>query len=1112
MKDWTPAPRLNLVCFFFPHHSGHKVSDEIGKTRHSTPGVGLISPPPHHDIYSIEDLKQLIYDAKAANPRARISVKLVSEVGVGVIASGVAKAKADHILISGHDGGTGASRWTGIKYAGLPWELGLAETHQTLVLNDLRGRVAVQTDGQVRTGRDVAIACLLGAEEWGFATTPLIAMGCTMMRKCHLNTCPVGIATQDPYLREKFAGSPEQVINFFYYVAEELRTIMAKLGFRTINEMVGRTDMLHVDESRRNPKNANIDLTPILTPAYTLRPGAATYKVRKQEHMHHTRLDNKFISEAQDALNTGKRVELDGKVVNTDRALGTTISYHVSSKYGESGLPDDTIHINLKGSAGQSLGAWLAPGVTIELEGDSNDYVGKGLSGGRLIIYPPKTSSFKSEENVIIGNTCLYGATSGRAFFAGIAAERFAVRNSGATAVVEGTGDHGCEYMTGGRVIVLGSTGRNFAAGMSGGIAYVLDLAGDFKSKVNMEMVGFETVNDEEEISWFKDTLEDHRHFTGSAVADRILKNLGTYLPKIVKVMPTDYKKVLEAQRAAKSAAATQRTEVVAPVLAAAPLAAKPKEPALVDLEDSMVDADTYKKRSDMVDKVRGFMKYKRRGDAYRNPKKRTKDYKEISARLSDGELQVQAARCMDCGVPFCQSNSTGCPIGNIIPKWNDLVFQNQWEEALNRLLMTNNFPEFTGRVCPAPCEGSCVLGINELPVAIKSIECAIIDRGFEMGWMKPRPPTMRTGKKVAIIGSGPAGLAAADQLNKAGHSVTVYDRNDRFGGLLMYGIPNMKLEKAIVQRRIDLMAAEGIQFVPNAHVGVTHDVNQIRNANDALVLATGATWPRDLPIANRNLDGVHFAMEFLQLNTQSLLDSDLNDGKYISAKGKHVVVIGGGDTGCDCIATSLRHGAASIVNFELLPQPPAARAKDNPWPQFPRVFKQDYGHSEVQAHFGKDPREYSIVTKEFVSDGNGKVKGLNTIRVEWSQDASGRWSMKELAGTEQYFQADLVLLSMGFMGPEAELLKAVGVKLDGRSNIETPKSSYKTSVSNVFAAGDARRGQSLIVWGINEGRQCAREVDEYLVGNTLLPVTGGLQQRPLKELTMEAFQPAVSA
>ncbi|KAG0086967.1 glutamate synthase [NADH] [Podila epicladia] len=1093
---------------------GHKVSDEIGKTRHSTPGVGLISPPPHHDIYSIEDLKQLIYDAKAASkPGARISVKLVSEVGVGVIASGVAKAKADHILISGHDGGTGASRWTGIKYAGLPWELGLAESHQTLVLNDLRGRVVVQTDGQIRTGRDVAIACLLGAEEWGFATTPLIALGCTMMRKCHLNTCPVGVATQDPILREKFAGSPEHVINFFYYVAEELRTIMAKLGFRTINDMVGRSDFLRVNDALRNPKTANIDLSPILTPAFTLRPGAATYNVRKQEHMHHTRIDNKFITDAEAALSKGTRVRIEGKVVNTDRALGTTLSCEVSRRYAEQGLPDDTIHIKLKGSAGQSLGAWLAPGITIELEGDSNDYVGKGLSGGHLIVYPPKTSSFKSEENVIIGNTCLYGATSGKAFFSGWAAERFAVRNSGATAVVEGTGDHGCEYMTGGRVVVLGNTGRNFAAGMSGGIAYVLDVNGDFKSKVNMEMVNFETVNEEEEIAWLKDLLQDHRHYTGSAIAERILKNLGAYLPKFVKVMPTDYKKVLDAQRAAKSIKKSAPSGAL--VMTAAPAVNKPKphEPAVVDLEDSMVDADTYKKRSEIVDKVRGFMKYKRRGDAYRNPKKRTKDYKEISARLSDQDLKVQAARCMDCGVPFCQSSSTGCPIGNIIPKWNDLVFKEQWQEALNRLLMTNNFPEFTGRVCPAPCEGSCVLGINELPVAIKSIECAIIDRGFEMGWMVPRPPAIRTGKKVAVIGSGPAGLAAADQLNKAGHYVTVYDRNDRFGGLLMYGIPNMKLEKGLVQRRIDLMEAEGIKFVPNAHVGVTHDVAKIKYENDAVVLATGATWPRDLPIANRNLDGIHFAMEFLQLNTQSLLDSELNDGKYISAKGKHVIVIGGGDTGCDCIATSLRHGASSIVNLELLPQPPAARARDNPWPQFPKVFKQDYGHSEVQAHFGKDPREYSIVTKEFVSDGNGKVKGLNTIRVEWTQDAATeRWSMKEVPGTEQFFQADLVFLSMGFLGPEAELLKTLGVKLDGRSNIDTPQGSYHTSVKGVFGAGDARRGQSLIVWGINEGRQCAREVDEFLMSSTLLPVSGGIQQRSLKDLRTKSHPSLVAS
>src|SRR6195952_4041490 len=468
---------------------GHKVSESIAKTRHSTPGVGLISPPPHHDIYSIEDLKQLIYDLKCSNPRARVSVKLVSEVGVGIVAAGVAKAKSDHILISGHDGGTGASRWTGIKYAGLPWELGLAETHQTLVLNDLRGRVIVQTDGQLRTGRDVAIACLLGAEEWGFATLPLIAMGCIMMRKCHLNTCPVGIATQDPVLREKFKGTPEQVINLFYFIANELRTIMARLGFRSINEIVGRSELLKVRDDFRTSKTENIDLGLILTPAHTLRPGVATYNVRKQDHKLHVRLDNKLISESEVALEKGLPTRIECDIINTDRALGATLSYQISRRYGEAGLPNDTIHANIRGSAGQSFGAFLAPGVTLELEGDSNDYVGKGLSGGRIIIYPPRAAVFKAEENILIGNVCLYGATSGTCFFRGVAAERFAVRNSGATAVVEGVGDHGCEYMTGGRIVILGSTGRNFAAGMSGGIAYVLDMNRDFEDKVNQEMV-----------------------------------------------------------------------------------------------------------------------------------------------------------------------------------------------------------------------------------------------------------------------------------------------------------------------------------------------------------------------------------------------------------------------------------------------------------------------------------------------------------------------------------------------------------------------------------------------------------------------------------------------
>ncbi|KAI8803027.1 hypothetical protein BJ742DRAFT_857935 [Cladochytrium replicatum] len=1074
---------------------GHKVSGSIASTRKSTPGVGLISPPPHHDIYSIEDLKQLIYDLKTANPLARVSVKLVSEVGVGIVAAGVAKAKADHILISGHDGGTGASRWTGIKYAGLPWELGLAETHQTLVLNDLRGRVCVQTDGQIRTGRDVAIACLLGAEEWGFATTPLIAMGCTMMRKCHLNTCPVGIATQDPELRKKFEGQPEHVINFFHYVAEECRSVMASLGFRTINDMVGRTDLLKVNDALRTPKTKNLDLSAILTPAYQLRRGAATYCVRKQDHVLYKRLDNKLIELAQPALTQGQKVTVNVDVINTDRTLGATLSYEVSRRYGEAGLPAGTIHVKMRGSAGQSLGGFLASGILFELEGDANDYVGKGLSGGEIVVYPPKASKFKSEENVIVGNVCLYGATSGRAFIRGVAAERFCVRNSGATAVVEGVGDHGCEYMTGGRVVVLGTTGRNFAAGMSGGIAYVLDLEGDFASQCNKEMADLDSVVDEEESAWLKELIQEHVQRTGSEIGHRMVANWHVALPKIVKVYPRDYKAVLEAQKAAAKA----EKKVEEPVVEAPK---KAIEPALLDLEESVVDGAMAKQKAASLDKVKGFMKYKRKTDNYRNAKKRVKDYNEINARLDVDELRTQAARCMDCGVPFCQSD-TGCPIGNIIPKWNDMVFREQWKDALDRLLMTNNFPEFTGRVCPAPCEGACVLGINEPAVSIKSIECAIIDRAFAEGWMVPKPPARRSGKKIAVIGSGPAGLACADQLNKAGHKVTVYERNDRVGGLLMYGIPNMKLDKGVVQRRVDLLAAEGIDFVTGAEVGKTVNALELQKASDAVVVATGATWPRDLPIPGRQLDGIHFAMDFLQKNTKSLLDSSLEDGNYLSAKDKHVVVIGGGDTGTDCIATSLRHGAKSITNFELLPQPPATRAKDNPWPQWPRIFRVDYGHAEVEVMHGKDPRTYCVLSKEFESDGNGRVKGIKTINVEWTKNEKGQWSMKELPGSEKYYPADLVLLAMGFLGPENAVLTELGVKQDGRSNIATggAAGTYGTNVEGVFAAGDCRRGQSLIVWGINEGRGCARQVDEFLMGNTRLPVAGGMQVRNMKNV-----------
>ena len=528
---------------------GHKVDKIIAATRHSTPGVGLISPPPHHDIYSIEDLSQLIFDLKNSNPSARVSVKLVSEVGVGTVAAGVAKGHADKILISGDSGGTGASPLTSIKHAGMPWELGIAETHQTLVLNDLRSRVRLETDGQLKTGRDVVIACLLGAEEFGFATAPLITLGCIMMRKCHLNTCPVGIATQDPALRKMFTGKPEHVINYLFMVAEETREIMASLGFRTINEMVGHSEVLEYDSSITHWKLKHLDLSKILTPATKPHADVGTYCTKAQEHGIEYQLDNELIREAQDAIEHKQPVTLNIEVQNIDRALGTILSHEVSKKWGEHGLPDGTIHIRCKGSAGQSLGAWLAPGITIEVEGDANDYVGKGLSGGRVIVYPPVTSTFKPEDNILIGNVALYGATEGEAFFRGRAAERFCVRNSGASCVVEGVGDHGLEYMTGGCAVILGPTGRNFAAGMSGGTAYVYDNHDALLGNCNLEMVELEAVTDADDVAKLQDLLTKHHQHTGSTVAKTLLDNWTTTLSKFKKVMPIDYKRALAEQK-----------------------------------------------------------------------------------------------------------------------------------------------------------------------------------------------------------------------------------------------------------------------------------------------------------------------------------------------------------------------------------------------------------------------------------------------------------------------------------------------------------------------------------------------------------------------------------
>ena len=561
---------------------GYKVDKTIAKVRHSTPGVGLISPPPHHDIYSIEDLAQLIFDLKNVNPDGDVSVKLVSEVGVGTVAAGVSKARSDHVTIAGYEGGTGASPLTSIKHAGSPWEIGLAETHQTLVANRLRGRIAVQVDGGIRTGRDVVVGALLGADEFGFATAPLIAAGCIMMRKCHLNTCPVGVATQDPVLRKRFTGQPEHVINYFFFVAEEVRELMAEMGYRSFDEMIGQMQMLDRVNVLAHAKANGLDFSKLFTKP-PVPAEVALFNRERQDHKIHDIIDRKLIAQSQGALETGTPVRIELPIRNTDRTTGAMLSGAIAKRYGHDGLPPDTIVAKFKGTAGQSFGAFLARGVTFELDGDANDYVGKGLSGGRIVVRPPAQSGIVPEESIIIGNTVLYGAIEGECYFRGVAGERFAVRNSGAVAVIEGAGDHCCEYMTGGVVVVLGRTGRNFAAGMSGGIAYVLDDDGTFESRCNMAMVELEPMPDEEDINakifhhardlethGMVDVMADmsrfdahrlhhliarHARFTDSLIAAKILSDWKTWCPKFRKVMPVEYRRALNEMKAAQIAA-----------------------------------------------------------------------------------------------------------------------------------------------------------------------------------------------------------------------------------------------------------------------------------------------------------------------------------------------------------------------------------------------------------------------------------------------------------------------------------------------------------------------------------------------------------------------------
>ncbi|KAI6214865.1 Glutamate synthase [Aphelenchoides besseyi] len=1162
---------------------GHKVTKEIASARKSTPGVGLISPPPHHDIYSIEDLAQLIFDLKCSNPKARVSVKLVSEAGVGIVAAGVAKGNADHITISGHDGGTGASSWTGIKHAGLPWELGVSETHQVLTMNNLRSRVVLQADGQIRTGRDVLIAAMLGADEYGMSTAPLIVLGCTMMRKCHLNTCPVGIATQDPVLRAKFTGKPEHVVNFMFMVAEDVRYYLAKLGLRKLSEAIGRVDLLYANPNPVNKKATMLEFGQILLNPSLIYPNVDIRGgVVKQEHSI-SELEKRVLNQLGDFFDNGgddKQV-INDTINNVDRTFGARMSYEISIRHGEEGLPSKrSIEINLNGHAGQSFCAFLAKGITVQLVGDANDYVGKCLSGGKIVIRPPENAKFASEENSIIGNVALYGATSGTAFFRGVGGERFAVRNSGATAVIEAVGDHGCEYMTGGLVVVLKGIGRNFAAAMSGGYAYVFDEDESAVKLMNQATIDIDKPTDED-LNEVKKLIAEFVKETGSEIGQQTLDRWSTCSRKLIKVFPKDYKSALaemeEEKRVEEEAKAKKAQHLEIPPLpkvrslrslsmdmqiAPEDIRTRRKESkkkvvirqgrkysksvpqadyagfeATEDIQEADVEEeedeldresegslstdenDENKKANEMdienlvniannqedLDKTRGFVKYQRQKQIYRAPEERMKDWNEVTDyHAVRSNIREQAARCMDCGIPFCQGN-TGCPLGNIIPKWNDYVFKKELASSTrtassNQQLSRVYWSRLSGSISP--------------PVTIKNIECAIIDYAFLQKWIVPQPPPARTGKRVAIIGSGPSGLsfnlfatncclglACAAQLNRVGHAVVVYERKNRVGGLLRYGIPQMKLDKYVLDRRIKLMEDEGIRFIANAEIGKHVNADLLLKENDAIVVCTGSTTARDLKVPNREAKGIHFAMEFLE-RSQKIRAGDDVQWEGLNPAGKRVIVLGGGDTATDCIGTSLRLDAKSVRAFEILPQPPEIRKLDNPWPQWPLIFRIDYGHDEAKIRNGCDPRVYAISTKEFIvheNDAGVKVlSGLKTVKVEWSKTETGQWKMAEVPGSEETYECDMCILAMGFVGPEQDVLQQLKLDADPRSNIKTPLEKYNTSAARVFAAGDCRRGQSLVVWAIHEGRQAARQVDHFLMGKTTLAGPGGIVLAPI--------------
>ena len=1020
---------------------GHKVDKYIGWIRHSTPGVGLISPPPHHDIYSIEDLKQLIYDLRCANPKARVSVKLVSEVGVGTVAAGVAKANADHVLISGHDGGTGASPLSSIQSAGVPWEIGLAETQQTLLRNDLRSRIIVQTDGQLKTGRDVAIAAMLGADEMGFSTAPLIATGCIMMRACHLNTCPVGIATQDPELRKRFQGAPEHVVNFFFFVAEELREIMASLGIRKVDDLIGRVDLLEADGAIDHWKARGVDLTHVLTmPA--LEEGEPRRQVRGPEPVLDDALDWEIVEQSRAALDDGGRVappaadpqrqplrRRDPLESHRRRARrrGPGGGRH-QGRLPRLGRPElrrlacarrDVLaarrHQRLHGQGPVRRHPERPPARRRRLhrraQRDHRQHRPLRRNGRARVLPRPgrgavRRAQLRRQRRGRGRRGPRLRVHDGRPR-GGPRADRAQLRRGHERR-------HRLRARRGGRVPGALQHGDGRVRGHGRGRR--ARAARDGRRAPRADRV------------------------TGGASRPRELGRAAARLREghAARLPP----RARRARRAGGRRVQRRRRS------RGRPRGGGGERP---PARDPRRRGTTRPARGQLMGELGAFLKIERRGVPYRDAHERVGDYKEFLVSRPVPELQEQGARCMECGVPFCHN---GCPLGNLIPDWNDLVYRDRWQDAIRQLHATNNFPEFTGRLCPAPCEASCVLEIREGDaVTIKQIENSIIDRAWDEGWVVPEPPLVETGRSAAVIGAGPAGMAAAQQLRRAGHRVVLFERDEAAGGLCRFGVPDFKIEKRIVERRVEQLVAEGVEVRCGVDVGVDVTGDDLRAEFDAVVIATGSRVPRDLPVPGRDLDGIHFAMDYLYVRNRWVATQVGPEPSVaapapveITAAGKHVIVIGGGDTGADCVGNSIREGAESVVQLELLPEPPPTRPDDRtPWPLWPTKFRLSYAMEEAK-EIGKGEQDFSIVTTQFT--GNGRVEKLHYAQAEAAPPFG------PVAGTEGELQGRPRAAGDGLPAPPAR-----GRRRAARSGARPARQRGRGRLRDV-GAGRLRRGR----------------------------------------------------